>query len=102
MARVGIDATPIAQRDAAYLIGIEANWDDPADDEANRGWARDVATALTPYSTGSSYLNFEDVIEAAKNRRKASALICFGVSPASSKSRTRAFLPPQLETRRSR
>jgi NAD(P)-dependent dehydrogenase (short-subunit alcohol dehydrogenase family) len=29
MARVPTDATPIAQRDAAYLIGIEANWDDP-------------------------------------------------------------------------
>jgi FAD/FMN-containing dehydrogenase len=68
MARVPIDATPIAQRDAAYLIGIEANWDDAADDEANRSWARDVATALAPYSTGSSYLNFEDVIEAGTAR----------------------------------
>jgi FAD/FMN-containing dehydrogenase len=68
MARVPVDATPIAQRDAAYLIGIEANWDDPADDEANRGWARDVAAALAPYSTGASYLNFEDVIEAGTAR----------------------------------
>ena len=68
MARVPIDATPIAQRDAAYLIGIEANWDDPADDETNRGWARDVAAALTPFSTGASYLNFEDVIEAGTAR----------------------------------
>jgi len=32
--------------------GIYALWDDPADDEANRAWVRDVDTALAPYRTG--------------------------------------------------
>ncbi len=31
-----------AQRDAPFLLGVEANWDDPADDEANITWAREL------------------------------------------------------------
>jgi hypothetical protein len=63
MARVPVDATPIGQRDAGYLIGIEANWDNPAGDEANVTWTRELAAALAPYSTGASDLNFEDTTE---------------------------------------
>jgi FAD/FMN-containing dehydrogenase len=63
MARIGPEDTPIGQRAAPYMIGIEANWDDPAGDDANRAWTRDMARALEPFSTGGTYLNFEDVTD---------------------------------------
>jgi FAD/FMN-containing dehydrogenase len=57
---VGANDTPIAHRDAPFMAGIEANWDDPADDAANIAWAREAVTTLEPHSTGGSYVNFED------------------------------------------
>jgi hypothetical protein len=62
--RVGADETPIGHRHAAYLVGIEANWREPAADAANKAWSREVAAALAPFSTGGAYLNFEDPHEA--------------------------------------
>jgi FAD/FMN-containing dehydrogenase len=63
--RVGPAETPIVHRGAPWLIGIEANWEDAADDEANREWTRAVSAALEPFSTGGSYMNFEDPDDAA-------------------------------------
>jgi len=60
IAEVALADTPIVHRDAPYMVGIEANWDDPGQDAANIAWARGVFTTLAPYSTGGSYLNFED------------------------------------------
>jgi FAD/FMN-containing dehydrogenase len=57
---VGQSDTPIAHRHAPFMIGIESNWTDPADDAANIAWAREVQAAMAPFSTGGSYLNFED------------------------------------------
>lgn len=33
--------TPVSHRNAAYLIGLEANWDNPEEDEACKAWARE-------------------------------------------------------------
>jgi hypothetical protein len=63
ISRVDAAATPLSQRAAPYMIGIEANWEDPAADAANIAWTRDLAAALEPHSTGASYLNFEDVTD---------------------------------------
>jgi FAD/FMN-containing dehydrogenase len=60
---VGPSESPIAHRQAPFMIGIEANWDDPADDAANIAWARECQTKLEPFSTGGSYLNFEDALD---------------------------------------
>jgi len=57
---VGAADTPIAHRHAPFMIGIESNWTEAAEDAANISWAREAQTRLTPYSTGGSYLNFED------------------------------------------
>jgi FAD/FMN-containing dehydrogenase len=57
---VGPSETPIAHRHAPFMAGIESNWNNPADDAANIAWAREAQTRLAPYSTGGSYLNFED------------------------------------------
>jgi FAD/FMN-containing dehydrogenase len=51
-------------RDAPYLLGIEANWDDPADDAANLGWAREVFRDMqTRFPSGGVYLNFPGFLE---------------------------------------
>ena len=63
VADVAIDDTPIAHRHAPFMVGIESNWDDPADDAANIGWAREAFATLAPHSTGGSYLNFEDLTD---------------------------------------
>jgi FAD/FMN-containing dehydrogenase len=47
-----------ARRDHPYLIGVESNWDDPADDEANLTWARELVAALGERFPGGTYLNF--------------------------------------------
>jgi hypothetical protein len=52
-----------AKRDAPFLLGVESNWEDAADDEANIDWTRrliDEASALSP---GGTYLNFPGFVE---------------------------------------
>ena len=46
------------QRDAQYMVAIEANWTDPQDDENCIRWAREVFDRLKPHSTGGIYMNF--------------------------------------------
>ena len=63
MARVAPDATAYGDRSAPFLLGIEANWTEPADDDANVQWARDVVADLAELSTGREYLNFPGFLE---------------------------------------
>ncbi len=58
MRRFGPDHAAYHGRDVAFLLSPEANWDDPADDEANIGWLRGFLAAMEPYSDGGRYLNF--------------------------------------------
>jgi hypothetical protein len=60
MADVAEGDSPFGHRNAAYAIGLESNWDDPAADAANIAWTRAASARLAPFSTGGSYLNFED------------------------------------------
>ncbi len=43
--------------DAAYDCFLISIWQDLADDEANIRWARDLWTAMRPFSTGGVYFN---------------------------------------------
>ena len=45
-------------RQAKFLINPEANWVEPADDEANIAWARNILADLEEFSDGGRYLNF--------------------------------------------
>src|SRR5690606_20551053 len=58
MSRVGAAETAFGDRSAPILIGVEANWHDPAGDEANVAWARACVDAMRPFSDGRAYLNF--------------------------------------------
>ena len=60
VSRIRSGDTAFAEREAPFLIGIESNWDDPADNERNIAWTRRVFQELQPFSTGGLYLNFEE------------------------------------------
>ena len=62
MNRVPADKTAFARRDVNYLIGIEANWTDPGQSDANIAWARGVFEDMQPYAHGT-YLNFPGFME---------------------------------------
>ncbi|QND56125.1 FAD-binding oxidoreductase [Mesorhizobium huakuii] len=57
IARVPASHSPYANRDAAFDCFPIAIWDDPAGDEANMRWARDLWNAVRPFSTGGVYAN---------------------------------------------
>ncbi|MES0213823.1 FAD-binding oxidoreductase [Mesorhizobium sp. M0028] len=57
IARVPVSASAYANRDAAFDCFPIAIWDDPADDDRNMRWARELWTAIRPYSTGGVYAN---------------------------------------------
>ncbi len=59
MGRVDADATAFADRRAPYLLGVESNWEDAADDDRNRTWTREACARMERFSSGASYLNFE-------------------------------------------
>ncbi|MDX1616834.1 MAG: FAD-binding oxidoreductase [Candidatus Promineifilaceae bacterium] len=58
-------------RQARFLLGVEANWEDPATDDANIAWVRDVVAAMEPFSDGSQYLNFPGFHEEGQQMMKA-------------------------------
>ena len=58
VARVGADASPLAGRDAAFIVHPLFLWDDPADDERMIALARGYRDDLRAHSTGATYLNF--------------------------------------------
>ena len=49
-------------REAGFQVNPEADWDDPAMDDANVGWARGIIEALKPHTVGT-YLNFPGMLE---------------------------------------
>ena len=55
--RVPTSETAYAQRDAAYDCFPISIWESPADDEANIRWARELWSAMRPFSTGGVYVN---------------------------------------------
>ncbi|MEM7336298.1 MAG: hypothetical protein AAF490_29730 [Chloroflexota bacterium] len=45
-------------RQSAFLLGVEVNWEEAADDEANIAWVQNLIDDVPPFSDGSRYLNF--------------------------------------------
>ena len=64
MARVAAEASAFGERSAPILLGIEANWEEPHDDEANVAWARRCVSEMRRFSGGGGmYLNFPGFLE---------------------------------------
>ena len=58
-------------REAGFQVNPEADWDDPAMDDANVGWARGIIEALKPYTVGT-YLNFPGMLEEGEQQLRLS------------------------------
>jgi FAD/FMN-containing dehydrogenase len=69
--RVAEDDTAFSGRRAAYVFNPEANWVDPADDEANVRWARETLDAVSEFSDGRRYFNFPGFHEEGESIMKA-------------------------------
>ena len=54
---------PFCNRHYPIMIGIEANWEDRDDSDANMAWARNLYKELQPFSSGGNYLNFPGFVE---------------------------------------
>src|SRR5918995_1046075 len=66
MARIGAEESAFGDRSAPILLGVEANWEDPQDDEAdqaNVAWVRECVSDLRRFSSGGAYLNFPGFYE---------------------------------------
>ena len=63
IADVGLDESAFAGREAPYLLGVEANWEDPDQDDANVTWARNCLDDMQQFSDGAVYLNFPGFYE---------------------------------------
>jgi FAD/FMN-containing dehydrogenase len=48
----------VGNREAPYLLGVEANWEPSQDDDANVAWARACVEDMRTFSKGGQYLNF--------------------------------------------
>jgi FAD/FMN-containing dehydrogenase len=81
VARVDEDATPMTNREVAWITHPYAVWDEPSKSDQNIEWARSFRRDIAHYANGGIYLNFigdegEDRVRAAfgetKYRRLAS------------------------------
>jgi FAD/FMN-containing dehydrogenase len=58
MTNVAPQDTPWINRQAHFTINVHTRWQDAADDDLCRNWARQLHTHLTPHAMGSVYVNF--------------------------------------------
>jgi hypothetical protein len=63
MNQVGSEETAFGDRSAPYLIGVEGNWGEPHEDEANVTWVRECVADMQQFSDGGMYLNFPGFLE---------------------------------------
>ena len=68
MGRIGAEDSAFGDRSSPILIGVEANWEEPADDEANIAWARGCVEDFRPFSDGGTYLNFPGFLEEGQHQ----------------------------------
>lgn len=57
-ARVTEAESPLGSRDANWTFQVLSLWPDPAEDDLHRQWTRDVAEAMSSYSSMISFPNF--------------------------------------------
>ena len=58
MGRVGKDETAFNHRDARHNLVIIGMWPDPAKNESNIRWVRELWDAMRPFSSGGVYVNY--------------------------------------------
>jgi FAD/FMN-containing dehydrogenase len=63
MSRMEASESAFGDRSAPIWIGVEANWEDAQDDEANIAWVRECVADMRRFSGGGAYLNFAGFLE---------------------------------------
>jgi FAD/FMN-containing dehydrogenase len=58
VSRVGEADTAFSHRNAAFVVNIVSKWRDAAESERHIRWTRELAAAITPFTTGGVYVNF--------------------------------------------
>ncbi len=58
MHRSSPQSSSFANRNSNWMLGIEANWDDPHQDATNIDWTRTTFDRMLPHSSGGAYVNF--------------------------------------------
>ncbi|USZ73493.1 FAD-binding oxidoreductase [Natronosalvus halobius] len=71
IAQVGVEESAFAGRHAPFLLGVEANWERPEDDDANLEWVRDCLDDMRQFSEGSVYLNFPGFLEEGEDMMRS-------------------------------
>jgi hypothetical protein len=56
--KVPVKATAFARRNPQFVLNIHGRWEDSAKDELCINWTRNLFDAVTPFATGSVYVNF--------------------------------------------
>ncbi|HSA79794.1 MAG TPA: BBE domain-containing protein, partial [Geminicoccaceae bacterium] len=57
-ARVPEDATAVGSRQAEFVFNVQGSWEDPVEDARHIAWVRDFWSAVRPFSSGGTYVNF--------------------------------------------
>jgi FAD/FMN-containing dehydrogenase len=50
--------TAVGNRTAEYVLNMQGAWEQPAEDDTHIAWARDFWSAMRPFSSGGTYVNF--------------------------------------------
>jgi FAD/FMN-containing dehydrogenase len=53
------DDGAVGNRDACFVSGVSAMWENDGRDSEHIGWARDSWNRMMPFSTGGNYVNFQ-------------------------------------------
>jgi len=80
VSRVDEDETVLGSRDVGWNYHLLAQWEDPADCDANIAWAREFDAAMAPHALDAVYVNFvadppEDVLERSFGHEKHARLV---------------------------
>ncbi len=65
ISRIPEDTMAFTGREAPFWLGVEADWDDAADDDELIDWGRTTMAALEPFTAAGHYVN--DVIETGRD-----------------------------------
>jgi FAD/FMN-containing dehydrogenase len=76
-ARVPENATAFPNRTARYWLNFVGAWDDPADDETGKTWAREFHSQMRPHQAVGEYVNFLGADERSGDPREQ-ALAAYG------------------------
>jgi FAD/FMN-containing dehydrogenase len=65
--RIDPEETAFAERTAPYMVTLNGNWSDPADDANQIEWVREAWRELSELGTGATYLNFTGIADEARD-----------------------------------